>query len=265
MNGEMADSPMTEPAGPKPAGAGWSRQRLIIPILLVFAAQTGLVFVLGERQFPPSRVPANVPHLQLADNSSDLVALDDPTLFVLPHANDFASAVWLKPQVVTPPAFRWTESPRWLPLPAEDLGATFAQFMRTNRFAGFQPDFKPEPELSGPVLAVAPALEQNTTIQVTGNLAQRWLTNQISLPSLVHPDVVAPSRVQVLVDAAGDVVSAVSLPAESGLEAEGRWYDAETNATAIARTLRFTPSLGLTFGQIIFHWHTVPAATTNAP
>jgi TonB family protein len=57
--------------------------------------------------------------------------------------------------------------------------------------------------------------------------------------------------VQVLVDAAGNVVSTVLLT-PSGYDA------ADQRALELARALRFTPSSSLTFGRIIFNWHTVP-------
>jgi hypothetical protein len=77
--------------------------------------------------------------------------------------------------------------------------------------------------------------------------------------------VVAPSVVQALVDAAGNVVSTVLLPSENGLEAAGHDDAADQRALELAGTLRFAPSSRLTFGKLIFNWHTVPPAATNAP
>ena len=62
------------------------------------------------------------------------------------------------------------------------------------------------------------------------------------MPSLPFNDVIAPSRVQVLVDPPGNVVSAVLLPSNNPLEALGRAEIADTNALAIARSLRFAPA-----------------------
>ena len=86
-----------------------------------------------------------------------MLALNDPTLFVLPHQRDFASAVWLKLPEVKQPSFCWTEPPRWLPLPADKLGATFDQFMQTNSFASYPLNFKPVAELSPPTLPLEPS------------------------------------------------------------------------------------------------------------
>ena len=61
-----------------------------------------------------------------------------------------------------------------------------------------------------------------------------------------------PSQVQVLVNAAGEVVSAVLLPADNSWEATGRYAAADQRAWTLARTARFTPGPRLTMGRLIF-------------
>ncbi len=264
MNDAPANVPTLGLAEPK-HNERWSRQRWLTLVALIFAAHIALIFLFGEKKQAASRAVMNVPTLKLANESDELLALNDPALFALPNPKDFASAVWLKMPDVTQPSFRWTEPPRWLPLAAENLGATFQQFMQTNYFPAYQLHFKPQPELSEPVLPVEPALAQNSTLQIEGALTQRRLLNQINLPSLPDNDVVAPSKVQVLVDAAGNVVSAVLLPSENSLEAASHYDVADQHALEIARSMRFAPAPRLTFGKLIFNWHTVPLATTNSP
>ena len=275
MNAANTDSSapgLPGPGGGRPAAPkrreGWSRQRWLTLVSLVFAVQVALILALGEKQFPPPRAVTNVPQLTLADSSSEWMALDDPTLFVLPHANDFASVAGRQMPTAPQPSFRWTEPPGELPAPAlEDLGAVFTGFMRTNSFAAPLLDFKPEPKLSEPALPLPPAFADNSTLQITGDLAQRRLLNknEIRLPSLPLNNVLAPSRVQALADADGHVVSAVLLPSENPLETLGRADQGDTNALAIARRLRFAPSPRPTLGELIFTWHTVPLVETNAP
>ena len=205
MNDASADSPSSGLAGPKPQGEGWSRTKRLTLIALVLAAQIAFVFVFGQKQFAPSRAVSNVPLLRLVDSADEMAALNDPTLFALPNPKDFSVAVWLRMPDVNQPSFRWTESPRWLSLAAENLGTVFSRFMQTNQFAQFQFDFKPPVTLSEPVLPVATALPQSSTLQISGDLAQRRLLNEneIQLPSLSFNDVIAPSKVQALVDANG--------------------------------------------------------------
>jgi hypothetical protein len=266
MNGAHADPPAAGLAAPKPAGAGgWSRRRWLLLIALGFAAQLAVIFELGEKQFPPPRAVANVPHLTLADNSSELLALNDPTLFVLPHTNDFTSVVWLKTYTNRAPDFRWTEPPGELPLAAENLGSVFDRFMQTNQFVQSASDFKPPAKLSEPVLPLPPVFADSSTLQIEGDLAQRKTLNPTSLTNWPYADVIAPSKMQVLVNEAGNVISAVLLPPENRAGAAAQYDPADRRALELARAARFAPASGLTVGQMIFNWRTVPPTVTNAP
>ena len=269
MSEARADSAAPGPDGwrrrPDDRAGGWSRRKWLMFVALVFAAQVTLIFVLGEKQFPPTRAVTNVPHLTLADGSSELMALDDPTLFVLPHPNDFATAVWSQMTPVPQPSFRWTEPPRPLPLAAESLGAVFTSFMQTNPFIQFQLDFKPPVNLSEPALLLKPVFAETSTLQIQGELAQRKLLDPVSLPSWPYANVIAPSRVQVLVDAAGNVVSAVLLPPANPGDAASQFATADQRALELARRLRFEPAPRLTVGQMNFDWRTVAPPATNSP
>jgi hypothetical protein len=252
-------------AGQKPPGAGWSRRRWVTLVALVFIVQLAVIFALGEIQFPPARAVANVPQLTLADDSDELLALDDPTLFVLPHANDFASAVWRQTPVAPQPSFRWTEPPGDLPLAAENLGAMFDRFMQTNQFAKSQPDFKPPAKLSEPVLPVQPVFADASTLQIEGDLAQRKLLTPENLTSWPCSDVIAASKVQVLADEAGNVVKAVLFPPDNRAGAAAQYEPADRRALELARAARFAPSPRLAVGQMIFNWRAVPPPATNVP
>jgi hypothetical protein len=135
--------------------------------------------------------------------------------------------------------------------------------MQTNRFPSYPLDFRPVLTLSTPVLPMEPMLPQNSTMSIEGGLAQRQLPAQINLTNWPVADVIAPSVVQVLVDAAGKVISTVLLPPGSGITAADQYNDADQRALTIARTLRFTPSPGPALGRITFNWHTVPPGPTT--
>jgi hypothetical protein len=257
MNNASANSPALEIAAPK-RSENWTFGRWLAIIALVFAMHIALIFLFGERKKNIPRAVTNVPVLELENNSGELLALNDPTLFALPHQRDFASAVWLKMPNVKQPLFRWTEPPHPLPLAADNLGMAFGQFMQTNFFASRPLDFKPAAELSTPTLPVETVPAKNSTIQIEGELAQRQLPSEISLTNWPYADVIAPSKVQALVDAAGNVVSTVLLPPDNGFTAADYYDAANQRALEIARSLRFTPSSSPTFGRIIFNWHTVP-------
>jgi hypothetical protein len=243
----------------------WSRTRWLTLIALVFAAHIGFIFAFGERKQIVPRVATNVPNLQLVDRPDILLALNDPTLFAAPNPEGFASVVWRQAPVVKQPSFRWTESTNWLELSAAELGMLFNQFMQTNRYANFQVEFKPPPQLSAPALPVELVLAPTSTLQIEGGLAQRRLLGEINLPSLSYDDVLAPSVVQVLVDASGNVVSTVLLPSDNNVEAAAHDDAADQRAFELARAVRFAPSSRPTVGQLIFNWYTVAPPATNPP
>jgi hypothetical protein len=259
MNAASAEPHPTGLAGSKPQGNGpWMRGRWLTLIALVFAAHVALLFIFGGRKQIVPRAVTNVPTLKLADNSSEWLALNDPTLFALPHPRDFATASQVQTPVLKQPSFRWTEPPGELTLSAQDLGMVFNEFMQTNHFASFELQFKPPLKLSAPGLPIEPALAQNSTLRVEGELAQRQLPSPINLTNWPYANVIAPSKVQVLVDMAGNVVSTVLLPPDSGFTAADQYEKADQRALELARAARFAPSSRLTVGRMIFNWHTVP-------
>jgi hypothetical protein len=254
MNEAPANSPALELAESHPANAGerWTPARWLTVIVLVFATHVALIFLFGEKKEIAPRAATNVPALTFANNSDELLALNDPTLFALPQQRDFASVSWLKISPVKPPKFSWTEPPQPLQSPTtSSLGMAFGQFMRTNFFVIQPLDFKLAVELSKPTLPIETPPAQNSTMQIEGELAQRQLPSEITLTNWPYADVLAPCVVQVLVNAEGNKVSPVLLT-PSGYDA------ADQRALELARALRFAPSPGATFGRIIFNWHTVP-------
>ena len=251
------------PAAPNPAaleapgpdrGAGWPLSRWIGAISLVFVLHLGLILAFGEKKPATPRAVANVPRLGFADPTSEALALDDPTLFVLPQRRDFASATWLKPPEVRPPSFRWTEAPRWLAFSADGLGAAVSGWMQNDFFPARPFNFKPAPEPTAPSLPAGPMPARDSTMVITGGLAPRQLPANLSLTNWPYADVLKPSAVQVLVDTTG-TVSSTALLESSGYDA------ADQRALAIARGLRFKPADHLAFGRVIFNWQTVPPVT----
>jgi hypothetical protein len=101
-------------------------------------------------------------------------------------------------------------------------------------------------------------------VQLGDGLTQRRLVTSINPLDLTYNDVIAPSRVQVLVDLAGKVISTVLLPSDSGAEALGHWEFADQRALTLARAAHFTPGSQMTFGELIFNWHTLPTTNHNA-
>lgn len=258
VSGELGASGETNPR----TGRSWPLSRWLLLILIVLAAHIALIFIFGTRKPITPVAVKNAPRLELAAGAGEWLMLNDPTLFALPNINGF-SAAWIRPPPLRFHQQEWTEAPRWLQLPVGELGAIFNQFMATNHFAAFQFELKPPPGFTVPLVPLAPKFAETSTLRIEGDLARRPLLAPMKLPSWPYADVIAPTKVQVLVNAAGEVVSAVLLPpADSG---EIRNPDADRRALELARAARFAPASDLTIGRLIFDWCTVAPPATNAP
>jgi TonB family protein len=258
-----ADSPALPPSGaswlpgPKPPDEGWTQKKFYLVLGAVLAFHLALIFAFGAKNQIVPRSVAQVPHLQLTDGRDEFIALGDPTLFARPNAHDAVTAFWRRAPVVTQPDFSWNEAPHYLPPTPGDFGAGLGEYVRSREAVEFPLNFKPEPKLDEPAATFAAVLPQATTGKITGDLAQRQLltTDKLhTLPSLPRNDVIAPTKVQALVDLTGNVASVVVLES-SGDSA------ADQLAVQLARNLRFAPTTSLTFGEITFTWHTVPASS----
>jgi TonB family protein len=236
-------------------------------LALVFAAQLAIIFWLGSKS-EPLLVPGTAgPTIHMAgEEGSELLRLTDPTLFALPHREGFSGAAWLvapRPEI---PPFAWTEPPRWMNLPVQQLGTAIVSPGATGGIESW-PGLTPfEPQLLLPQLADERVFPTRSTLLVAGPLQLRPLQTRFELPSIVHTNILSNSVVQLLVDRAGTPFS-VTLLASSG------YKEADSNAMDLARRARFeplddgrgqkSPLEGLTWGEVVFQWHTVPAS--NGP
>jgi len=245
------------------------RPGLWIATALIFAAQVGLLFWFGN---PPATSRIRLPDPPVVHaiprGSEELLALQDPTLFVLPHRDNFSGEAWLKIPAQEFAPTNWTEPALPLPLSPKELGAAFATFMGTNVAPRFHPRIGSA--LDGADLGPEPmeAIGNSSTLKVEGDLAHLHLLTLLRLPPQTSADLLTNTVVQVLVDAQGYPFSAVVLTG-SGSPA------ADNDALALAKTVRFEPkqaaALGtvppdtMTLGKLIFEWQTLPPPPTNAP
>jgi hypothetical protein len=243
----------------------WPLSQWFFLIALVLVAHLALIFVFGARKPIASRPVAHVTHLKLVAGSSEWLLLNNPTLFALPNSESFAWQAWLKPTRVGFRPLEWTEKPRFLPLPVDALGAVFNLFMETNRFAAFEFELRPAAQFAVPLVPQEPKFAEASTLRIEGGIARRPLLTPMKLPSWPDSDVIAPSTVQVLVNAAGDVVSAVLLSSSGNAPADPHAVTPDQRALALARTARFAPGPDLTLGELIFKWCTIPLPATNNP
>ena len=279
------------PAPAEPPVPRWTRAHWLAAIAIVFALHVTLVFIFGSHKPVAPKPVRNAPSLALTGESADdLLGLNNATLFALPDRDGFSGLMWT-PMLLPFHLRDWTEDPHWLAdtnsLPANELGAAFSRFVQTNHFAKASFAFNQSPPLVVPIIDSQSILAQGSTLQVEGEIAHRPWLNPVPLPSWPGSDVIAPSAVQVLVDAAGNVVSATLLPPVNSWEpsavrdtvepSAARDLDADARAVEIARNARFAPlsphagSLGsqplthLAVGQLVFNWQSVPLVATNGP
>jgi hypothetical protein len=243
----------------------WSWRKMLFLILLAVVVHVALICFFGTKKPIPPRRVTNVPHLHLSSDSDPFIASADPTLFALPNPRDFASTIWLTVPVVAPPSFRWDEAPQWLPLDTGNARAVFQQFLPSDNVSEVQLDVKPPMHLSVESPTLGTALPDSSTLRILGALAQRGPLDPVALPSLPYNNVIPPSKIQLLVDTSGTVLSAILLPLTDGLEAMERCDPADRSALEIARHLRFAPARQPAFGEIVFRWHAVPVPLTTTP
>jgi hypothetical protein len=276
------------PVSAEPIVQKWTRVQWLAAIAIVFALHVTLIYIFGARK-PITPVPVkDAPSMALTGESTDNLSYLNGTLFALPDRDGFSGLMWATP----PLSFHqqdWTEAPHWLanasPLAVNELGDAFRHYIQTNHFAKTTFEFNQSPLLTVPVIKPQPILEQESTLQVAGDIANRPLLTPVKLPSWPSSDVIAPSVVQVLVDAAGSVVSATLLPPVNSWEPSAvrdtveplpaRDAEADARAVDIARNMRFAPLTlhgenpgfqpltHLAVGQLIFNWQVVPVTSTN--
>lgn len=257
MNSEASGLPSV--AATDDSSSTWTRQRWWTLVLLVFAAHIGFILAFGDRQPVPPRPGSPVTVLNLAHSESELLALNDPTMFALPSLHGVAGQAWLKTPVIAFNPFRWTEAPRLLPLQPDHLGHAFGRFMQTNSFARLVFESKPEPAA---LLLVSLELTDppptNSALRINGELANRRWLNPPALRSWSGTDLLTNTVVQALVNPDGNVFSATLLvPVGTGTNDQ----NAAEYALQIVRGARFAPDRSIarpTLGTLIFEWHTKP-------
>jgi hypothetical protein len=274
------------PSGPPVKKWTWTRWFALVAVVL--AIHVGFIIVFGARKLPVPVPVKNAPSLMLAGGAADgWISLNDATLFSLPNENGFAGQMWITlPHAAPFQKTDWTEKPRWLAetdsLSRAEMVAPFYQFTKTNQFVNLHFEYNLPPQLMVPMLPSESPFASGSSLQIEGDIAKRGLLNVLNLPTLPSGDVIPPSRVQVLVDAAGHVVSAVLLPPENFVETSPLDKDSVSLANAraldLARVAQFAPltpgaerlqsnptlpRLGL--GVLIFNWQTTPkSAASNA-
>jgi hypothetical protein len=246
----------------------WARRRWWGMVVLVFIVQLTVIFWLGSRT-PILPHPTEAVTLTLGSPApTTLQALDDPTLFILPHPEGFSGPVWGKTYRPEFTPFEWSAPANHFPLAIERLGTVLNQLFPASEFPALQLPAQAEAAPTLPNVPPLPIFPDQSVLQLEDGLAQRRLLTPLALKSLPSPDILAPSVVRVGVDAGGRPV-AVTLLSWSGSPA------ADQYALDQAWAAQFEPLSGypgdallkstaqLSWGQMIFRWHTAPTPPAN--
>jgi hypothetical protein len=240
-------------------------------VTLIFVVQLALIFWLGDtsRSSPGRTVPAFT--FKLAGSASaELLALNDPTLFALPHRQGSvgpASSVTPRPDAHS---FQWPEPTNSLRLAVDQLGTAFSHYIETNEFNSLQLPASVRPKLTLPSLPPPAVSAERSTLFLEGDLAPRRLIAPLPLRSWTNLDILANSVIRIAVDADGRPVAPTLLSRSGSSEADQ--YALEQARAARFEPLRRNPAdtaphlaADFRWGTMVFRWHTVPQPPTKAP
>lgn len=260
-------------SGPVIETAPWSDRFWFLTILLLFVAQTSLIFWLTSSSHvrplePPQRGPIRILSGATYEALRAMGGLTDPTLFALVHPQGFSGAAWLKPAEFPYQLTNHIDPPRGLAADPLNLALEFARLTRTNGipaslFASKPPLVSPPMQFSTVTAVVQPRL------RIEGDLASRPLLTSAKLPEADPGKILTNCVISVMVAANGDILSASFQTSSGSLEAD-------REALKFAYGARFAPAagrdhddaaspFGADFGQLVFQWLLVPEAKTAAP
>jgi hypothetical protein len=211
-----------------------------------------------------------VPVVYIADSRyRDFLAIHDPTLYILPHRENFSGDAWLKMEPLKFSPTNWTEPTRPLELQKEQLGTAFVAFMQTNRPPRFQPRIESGLNTADAATPPLAPISAPSRMFVEGDLANLRLLTPLHLAPQTNSELLTNTVIQLVVDAQGYPFSEV-IWAGSGSDAADRLA-----LTNYARTVRFSPPEAealrtipankMVSGKLVFEWQTVPPAPTNTP
>jgi hypothetical protein len=263
----MMSATAEQQSGSSGSHRGARRLKLWIAIGLVFATQVAVLYWLGNPPLAKPRPVATVPVVHMAGTGSrELLALQDPTLFVLPHRENFSGPAWLNVAPREFSATNWTEPARPMELSTQSLGAAFVAFIQTNTPPRFQPRIESGLDTAEAAAPPMPPISMPSRLRVEGDLARLRLLTHIHLPPQTNSDLLSNTVVQVVVDSNGHPFSSVlwagSGSQDADLMALTNYSKAVRFAPLEAAALRTVPADKMISGRLIFEWQTVPS---NAP
>lgn len=237
----------------------WSRGRWAMTVSIVVALQLALVLALSRRPDIQPRTGLNTQVILPESVAVELQALTDPMLLAAGGPHSFA-AVWLKTPEIPGVDADWEEPPQWLPLDPGLLAREFLEFARSNVASLHGLAFKTKPRVLPSAGLASPApLRMASTLRVLGALTNRTLLRTPELPSWPATDLLLPSKVRVVVDGRGRIISAI-LQSSSGSEEADRFAVNQAMQMSFAPASPGIQHQALTLGQLEFQWQATRAS-----
>ncbi len=242
------------PAPPEVTEPSWSRLRWTLTLLLTFVGHVALIYIFGSHHPIEPRPVKNAVRAEIAWMRTEMMDLQDPTVFAGPHPRGFAASTWLVLPTIPFPNFRWTDTPRFLDLSSEQLGNSFSVQPAEPPPPPSHPSLSPAPSFAILLPPAPPSPPTHSAVCITGSLADWPLAEPLPvLPVRSSREGLTNSIVQVVVDETGRVFSTILLPPGSGSA------EADQQAIQIANGTRFIPPSGQTsvvVGNLVFQWQT---------
>jgi TonB family protein len=152
----------------------------------------------------------------------------------------------------------------------DQLGSSFNRFAETNNFSSLPPPAKPLPVLTMPELPAVPLYAEHSTVRFEWDQVRRRLVTPLDLRSWESSEILTNSVVQIVVGANGRPAS-VTLLSGSGSKAADQAALEQANAARFEPLGRDglgnvpNPAAELSWGRMIFRWHTVPPSAISSP
>jgi hypothetical protein len=254
--------------------AGRYSRRWWLFALLILAGQVAAIFWLSDNTAPAVRRPSPAPSITVvASPDNEFFALNDPTIFALPHARGFSGKAWRSLPGIPARSFEWNAELQWLPLPVSQLGQGLGRFLQAARDEPVTAFSAPEPSLIQPEPPSTQVFAQKSTVRLEGALRHRRLLTPIEPSSWPHSDLLTNTIIDLIVGLDGLPISCELRPPGSGS------LQADQQALALARATRFAslvssgprrdtnsaPVANLARGTLIFQWRTLPQTNATTP
>ena len=227
-------------------------------VVIVFLFQIGFIWVVSkntkiERSFPAFEVT----HVENLDILSQMM-LEDSLSLARPARRGFSGA-WLNPPTNKHKPVHWRLPDILLPEEADIFGEVMSEVLSKESNPEINIFQRPDPQLTR---VAAPSLNYVNTsrLVVEGPLHSRFKVESLTLKSFWKVGTfLKPSRVQILVDQEGKVLSGVLLESSGHQPADQAAMKFALRKVAFERVTNKM----LETGNLVFYWHIDPSSITN--